>query len=246
MQLCKQLLMLGKYFLNSIDKFYASKEESYFGSVRKEIQPLLPKKMDKVLEIGCGSGATLEWLKNDMGCSWVGGVELTMDAAFKAKDQLDFFLEGDIEKIKLPIEEASLDLILCLDVLEHLVDPWMIVRSLSKLLKPGGVIILSLPNIMHRSPMVPLFFKDRWDYTPSGILDKTHLRFFTRKTAIELLEQAELKVDLVLPVLQISKRSKTWLFDTLTFHVFRRFFTTQYLVRGVNDTSKLVKYLSCN
>lgn len=229
-----------------VDSLYSSKEDGYFDSVRKEIKPLLPPNIDKVLEVGCGSGATLQWLKSEMGCSWVGGVELTMDAALKAKDQLDFFLEGDVEKIQLPIEAASLDLILCLDVLEHLVDPWMIVRSLSKLLKPGGVLIVSLPNIMHRSAMMPLLLNDRWDYTPSGILDKTHLRFFTKNTAIELLEQAELNVDLVLPVLQISKRSKTWFFDMLTFHVFRRFFTTQYLVRGVNDSSKVVKCLSGN
>lgn len=220
--------------MDSLGKFYTSKEVGYFDSVRKEILPLLPVKMDKVLEIGCGSGATLQWLKNEKGCGWIGGVELSEDAAGRAKDRLDFFLAGNIEKIELPFENGSLDLILCLDVLEHLVDPWLVVKRLSKLLKPGGSMIISVPNIMHRSALLPLLSHDRWDYEPSGILDRTHLRFFTRKTAVELLEQGYLNVDLVFPVIQISKWSKTWLFDCLTLHSFRRLFITQYLVRGIN------------
>ncbi|CAN4272596.1 UbiG 2-polyprenyl-3-methyl-5-hydroxy-6-metoxy-1,4-benzoquinol methylase [Methylophilaceae bacterium] len=232
--------------MDSLDKLYFTKEDSYFESIRKEIEPLLPLRIERVLEIGCGSGATLQWLKREKGCSWIAGVELSDAAAKKAKADLDYFLAGNIEKIELSIENESLDVVLCLDVLEHLVDPWLVVKRLTQFLKPNGVLIVSLPNIMHRSAMMPLLLNDRWDYTPSGILDKTHLRFFTKNTAIELLEQAELNVDLVLPVLQISKRSKTWFFDMLTFHVFRRFFTTQYLVRGVNDPSKVVKYLSGN
>ena len=81
----------------SLDKFYASKEMSYFDSVRKEIETLLPVKIDKVFEVGSGSGATLQWLKNEKGCSWIGGVELSDDAANRARDRLDFFLAGNIE-----------------------------------------------------------------------------------------------------------------------------------------------------
>lgn len=226
--------MLGKCILDSLDKFYASKDVSYFDSVRKEIEPLLPVKMDKVFEIGCGSGATLQWLKNEKGCGWIGGVELSEDAADRAKNRLDYFLAGNIENIELTFENGSLDLILCLDVLEHLVDPWLTVKRLALLLKPGGALIISLPNIMHRSAMLPLLFHDRFDYIPSGILDRTHLRFFTRKTAIELLEQGGLKVEKILPVVAISKGSKSWLFDMLSLHVFRRFFITQYLIRASN------------
>lgn len=222
--------------MDSVNKLYTSKDDGYFDSVRKEIQPLLPKKMDRVLEVGCGSGATLQWLKSEMGCSWVGGVELTEDAAGRAKKRLDFFLEGNIEKIELPIENASLDLILCLDVLEHLVDPWLVVKRLSLLLKPGGALIVSLPNICHRDVLIPLLRHDRWDYEPSGILDRTHLRFFTRKTAIELLEQSGLWVDKIEPIVAINKGIKSWLYEwvvnPLTLHMLHRFFIRQYMVRA--------------
>ncbi len=224
--------------MDSLDKFYASKEVSYFDSVRKEIETLLPVKMDRVFEVGCGSGATLQWLKNEKGCSWIGGVELSDDAASRAKDRLDFFLAGNIEKIEMPFEKGSFDLILCLDVLEHLVDPWLTVKRLSLLLKPGGAIIVSLPNIMHRSAILPLLLNDRWDYVPSGILDRTHLRFFTRKTIVEMLENIGLYVDVVQPIVQISRGSKTWFFDMLTLHIFRRLFTTQYIARGITSQIK--------
>jgi hypothetical protein len=68
-----------------LDNSYSSKEDSYFDSVRKEIQPLLPKNINKVLEVGCGSVVTLLWLRGEMGSSWVGGIELTEDAAGEAR-----------------------------------------------------------------------------------------------------------------------------------------------------------------
>lgn len=222
--------------METLDKFYKTKEESYFESVRFEIEPLLPTNINRVLEIGCGTGGTLQWLKRVKNCTWVGGVELNEEAASIAKDKLDFFISGNVERMVLPLEKCSLDLILCLDVLEHLVDPWLTVKNLTKLLKPGGALIVSLPNIMHRSALFPLLLHDRWDYTMSGILDRTHLRFFTRKTAIELVIQGDLIADMVVPVLQMKKGSKTWIFDLITLHMFRRVFTTQYLVRGITKS----------
>jgi 2-polyprenyl-3-methyl-5-hydroxy-6-metoxy-1,4-benzoquinol methylase len=216
-----------------LGNLYSSKDEHYFNSKRIEIEKLLPTNRAKVLEIGCGSGATLSWLKQEKGSKWVAGVELTENASARARDQLDFFITGDIEKIKLPFDNASLDLILCLDVLEHLVDPWLTIKNLNELLKPGGTMIVSLPNVMHRSAMLPLLLNDRWDYVASGILDRTHLRFFTKKTAVEMLENSGLQVDAVLSVIPIRRGSRVWFFDLLTLHIFRRFFTTQYIARGI-------------
>lgn len=218
--------------MESLRKFYTFKEERYFDSVRKEIEPLLPEKIDKVLEIGCGSGATLEWLKREKGCIWVGGIELNKAVSFYAEKQLDFFMNANIENIDLPFNKNTFDVILCLDVLEHLIDPWIVVTKLSRLIKPGGVLIVSLPNILHISALIPLLLKDRWDYAPSGILDKTHLRFFTKKTSIELLENGGLCVEKVIPHLPHKKGSKTWLFNLFTLSIFKRFLTTQYLIRG--------------
>ncbi len=218
--------------MDSIDKFYSFKDAAYFQNVRKEIVPLLPQKFDNILEIGCGSGATLQWIKSQFSVNWIGGVELNEEAAAQAEECLDFFKQGNIEDIELPLENNTIELILCLDVLEHLIDPWTVVNRLSKLLKSGGVMIISLPNIMHHSSFLPLLLNDRWDYEVSGILDRTHLRFFTKKTSIELCNQNGLKVIEVLPII-LAKYSKTWLFNSITLNLFQRFLTTQYLIKSI-------------
>ena len=91
-------------------------------------------------------------------------------------------------------ELQSYDLILLLDVLEHLVDPVGTLKRLSTLLKPGGHVIVSVPNIAHLSVSLPLLFGRRFTYTEAGILDRTHLKFFVEKTAIDLLNNANLTV----------------------------------------------------
>ena len=123
-------------------------------------------------------------------------------------------------------------MILCLDVLEHLVDPWMTVRKLHAFMKPGGVMITSLPNVRNLKVIVPLILFGDWKYTKEGLLDKTHLRFFTRKTAVELMECSGLKVDKVPTFFQHG--SKAAIANTLTFSLFKNFLQFQYLIRAVN------------
>src|SRR5208283_1393393 len=118
--------------------------QEYFIYTRKEILPLIPDVVSKVLDIGCGAGNRLAWIKSLRNCVWVGGVELSSDAAMQARQKLDEVYVGNIEIMDLPIANGSLDLILCLDVLEHLVDPWSTVFRLQELLKPGGALIASI------------------------------------------------------------------------------------------------------
>ncbi len=92
------------------------------------------------------------------------------------------------------IEAGSLDLILCMDVLEHLADPWEVVRRISTLLRPGGRLIVSVPNIRHWKFIARLLFKGDFHYTRDGLLDRTHLRFFVRQTAIDLVRAGGLHV----------------------------------------------------
>ena len=166
-------------------------------------------------------------------CEWAGGVEIFPDAAEQARKKgIDMVEEGDIEALALPIAPGSLDVILCLDVLEHLVDPWIAVRKLHTFLKPGGVMIASLPNVRNLKVIVPLIIFGDWKYTKEGLLDKTHLRFFTRKTAMELMECSGLKVDKVPTFFQ--RGSKAAIVNTLTFSLFKNFLQFQYLVRAAN------------
>ncbi|QKJ67735.1 class I SAM-dependent methyltransferase [Deefgea piscis] len=161
----------------------------YYGFVRQEIAPMLPDHAPRVLEVGCGNGATLAWLKATGRCQETVGLEYSHDASEIARTQLDQVIEGDAEQFELQTL-GKFDLILCLDVLEHLRDPWQMLRKLKQQLNPQGQIIISVPNIRHHSIVLPLLFRGQWQYQTAGILDQTHLRFFTQETAQDLLEQA--------------------------------------------------------
>lgn len=157
----------------------------YFDTARTEILPYLPQRCGRILDIGCGTGATTGWVREQRAVEWAGGVEIDEGAAEQAGERLDVLWLGAIEQAELEAEipERSLDLVLCLDVLEHLVDPWAVVERLSALIAPGGRLIVSVPNIRNWKFIRKLLFKGDFHYTDAGLLDRTHLRFFVRDTA---------------------------------------------------------------
>lgn len=179
---------------------YDEKTHEYFSRARIEIAPLLPESSDRplrVLEIGCSEGHTLEWLKKTGYSTWTAGVEPYAELRV-SPGAVDRFFKLDIEKELPELPPSSIDLILCLDVLEHLINPWETLRRLDPLLKPGGHWIVSVPNIRNYHILVDLAFKGKFKYAESGILDRTHLRFFTRSSAIELIEASGAKAGKVL------------------------------------------------
>jgi 2-polyprenyl-3-methyl-5-hydroxy-6-metoxy-1,4-benzoquinol methylase len=214
-------------------RLYEDKSVDYYRNVRTDVLPILPAFSERVLEIGCGDGHTLAFLKASGRCGWVCGVDpFSHPESTSHFQQLDVFLNQDIEKSLPDVGHESIDLILCLDVLEHLVDPWRVVRDLLGLLKPGGHIVVSLPNVRHYSVVLPLVLSGRWRYAPSGIMDATHLRFFTKESALALLADAG-----VVPVRTVGTgltgRSKARFANLVTLGLFRRFFEYQYLVAAV-------------
>lgn len=206
--------------------------EEYFNYTRKEIAPLIPQKVDRVLEIGCGAGKTLSWLKVHKGCTWTCGVEISPSAAKQSGKILDEIYVGNIESMDLPIEKNSLDLILCLDVLEHTIDPWQVMKKLYDYLMPSGSIIVSLPNVRNSQVILPLLLKGEWNYQDAGILDRTHLRFFVRDSAIRLVESAGFKVDMVSST-GLGSSSKSQFVNKLLPNFIKSFFEFQYLIRGI-------------
>jgi SAM-dependent methyltransferase len=216
---------------SSASHLYADKFDGYFDCVRKEILPLIPKALDRVLELGCGTGHTLQYLKANGFCSWVAGVELFPEAAQQARTRVDCLFEGNVEQMEIPIEPSSLDAILCLDVLEHLSDPAEVVRRLHRLLAPGGFILASIPNVCHYTASLPLVVLGDWKYKPCGILDKTHLRFFVRNTAAALMTSSGLEVD-AFDCTYLYPRDR--ILNNMSARVFRRFFEYQFLIRVRN------------
>ncbi|MGV8849463.1 MAG: methyltransferase domain-containing protein [Propionibacteriaceae bacterium] len=147
-----------------------------------------------VLDVGCASGYLAKVLK-DRGCR-VSGIEYVPEEAEKARPLLEKLVIDDLMDIDMVGEfgAASFDKIVFGDVLEHLPDPLAVLRKSVPLLRPGGNIIISLPNVAHGSLRLALL-QGRWNYTPTGLLDATHLRFFTRETLQELLSDAGLLVE---------------------------------------------------
>ncbi|WP_051630669.1 class I SAM-dependent methyltransferase [Afifella pfennigii] len=160
----------------------------YYSHARREVLPFLPERSARLLDLGCGAGATVAAIRGVREVEWAGGVELDPKAAAIARTRLDHVEEGRLEEARLEevVSPGSLDLILCLDILEHLVDPWAQVRRLSPLLGPGGRLIVSVPNIRHWKFIWRLLTKGDFRYREAGLLDATHLRFFTYETATEL------------------------------------------------------------
>lgn len=217
------------------EKRLMSFEDGYYGSIRREILPLIPDNISKALDIGCGAGNTLVWLRSLKHCAWTGGVELLPQGAAQARQKLDAVYEGNIEHMDLPIEKGSIDLILCLDVLEHLVDPWKVIQRLQSLLKRGGMLVVSIPNIRNRHVLLPLLLQGKWEYVESGILDRTHLRFFTRQSAVELVSSAGLKIDRIEITGGISRGWKAKILKKILPEWIESFFVRHYLIRGIRE-----------
>ena len=162
--------------------------DRYYDTPRREILPWLPERVVRLLDIGCGSGATTAAVRDARGVEWAGGIEFVDEVAERAEAGFDRVWRGDAAQAPLEAEipAGSLDLVLCLDVLEHMPDPWTMVRRLSRLIRPGGRLILSVPNIRHWKFVWRLIARGDFVYRDAGLLDRTHLRFFVRRTAIEL------------------------------------------------------------
>jgi SAM-dependent methyltransferase len=168
--------------------------ERYYALVRREIETVLPDRVGSVLEIGCGAGATMAWVRTVRPVDYAVGAEIVPAMAERARSVFDEVITGDIEAQPLPTDR-KFDTVIALDVLEHLADPWAMVRKLSLLLKDDGVFVASVPNVGNWSVIFPLFFRGRWEYQDEGLLDRTHLRFFDEPRARALFEGAQFRIE---------------------------------------------------
>jgi 2-polyprenyl-3-methyl-5-hydroxy-6-metoxy-1,4-benzoquinol methylase len=218
----------------SSDFYYKDKVTKYFTHKRTEIEQLLPKYSEKVLEIGCGTGETLRWLQDigKIGVSF--GCEISNEALVIAEQNIDNILSADVERDEIYHNE-SFDLILALDVLEHLVDPWSVLKKIVKNnMQNGSTLIASIPNVRHYSVLKQLLLNKDWHYEESGILDKTHLRFFTKSTSISMIESSGLSVKKIIGN-PSGVTAKQKLFNKLTLNIFYDFVSQQYIFSAIKD-----------
>jgi SAM-dependent methyltransferase len=210
-----------------LEKIHSKKNDDYFGQVRDDIISLVPATAKRVLDVGCGTGATGAKLKQLNGIAEVAGIEFVPKAAQIAIQRLDRVLVGDVEAIPLDFPESYFDCIVCADILEHCKDPWELLKKLRSYLSHNGVLIASIPNLRHLVVVLKIIF-DRWEYEQEGILDEGHLRFFTfhtiknmfRKTGFEILSVK-------------TNQSVSWKFKLLnlcSFGLLKPFSIYQYLI----------------
>jgi O-antigen biosynthesis protein len=156
---------------------------------RRDLWPYVPPGTGAVLDVGCATGEVGAALKARGKAREVVGLELNPDAAAEARHRLDRVIEGDVEAIEVPYPDGYFDLLLYADVLEHLRNPWALATRHRRLLRPGGRVVASLPNIGHYSTLLMLL-RQQWRYQDRGIMDSTHLRFFTRPGVLDLFRRA--------------------------------------------------------
>ena len=176
----------------------------YYGLVRSDILQFVPTGAREVLEVGCGRGVTGKLLQETLGCR-VTGIELNPVVATEAARHLHRVIQGDVQGLEI---EGRYDVVLALDVVEHLVEAEAFLSRIPRLLAPGGRAILSIPNIGHHS-IVEDLIAGRWDYVPMGHLCYTHYRFFTRRTLADWLRRSGIrKFDLVAQTTELPGRMR--------------------------------------
>jgi len=166
-----------------------------YESRRPEVLALVPPGVRRVLDVGCATGELARALKQ-RGDVEVVGVEREPVYAAEARKHCDRVIEGDAEVIAAG-DLGRFDCLVAADVLEHLVDPWRALDRYAAMLEPGCRAVVSLPNAAHWTTFARLA-GGRWPRLEEGIHDATHLRWFTLRDAIELLEGAGLRVEEVI------------------------------------------------
>ena len=166
----------------------AKEDKSYYENEREDVQKLINPDSRRILDVGCGKGRLGKILKDKLNAE-VWGVEYVDDIASFAAEYLDSVISGPIEEAILQLPDNYFDTIIFADVLEHLVDPYSVLKKIRSKLSEKGEIVASIPNVRHWS-VVKKLLEGEWEYQEFGIMDSTHLRFFTRKSIFNMFEKA--------------------------------------------------------
>ncbi|MCC6831580.1 MAG: methyltransferase domain-containing protein [Thermoleophilia bacterium] len=162
----------------------------YYDYPRDELTRHLPATARRVLDVGCGSGGLGASVIAKYGAEVV-GIEFVAEAAARAAERLNTVIRMDLNTVtELPFPDGHFDAMFFGDVLEHLLDPAATLGVLSRYLAADGVIIASIPNVRHWSVLAPLLGTDAWTYTDAGLLDRTHVHFFTLNEAAAMFQGA--------------------------------------------------------
>lgn len=171
-------------------------QDVYLDDPREEFADFIPSSARRAVDIGCGKGGFGRTLRERLGQgAWIGGIE-SVDAqahAARAGHGFDEVVSGYYPEA-MPESWSNLDLMCFMDVLEHLYDPWAVLDACHDALAPDGRVLASIPNIQY-FPVLLDALRGRWDYEDTGTLDRTHVRFFTRRSIVEMFHRAGFEVE---------------------------------------------------
>lgn len=215
---------------------YNTKSDGYFAMERPDIVRFVKSNQNAVLDVGCGAGKMAYQLKQSKNVNEVWGIELVESAGKKAEQLLDKVIISPVENAIDQLPDKYFDTIIFADVLEHLIEPLEVLIKMKQKLKPNGEIITSIPNIRHWSIIKQLLEGD-WNYEEFGLLDRTHLRFFTKKTALQLFKDAG-----YFPTLLAAKQldSKIDISDTIINKLIEFRINAQTLQEEANDFQYII------
>jgi 2-polyprenyl-3-methyl-5-hydroxy-6-metoxy-1,4-benzoquinol methylase len=202
----------------------ATKPEGYYSHERPEVLEFIPPNARRILDVGCGTGGFGEQVKRKFGAT-VWGIELMPSIADRARERLDRVIAGDILDQLEQLPDGYFDCITFNDVLEHLIDPYRVLLAVKSKLSPGGVVVASIPNVRFFRNLFNLVVRGDWRYEDAGTLDKTHVRFFTKKSIAPMFESLGYRI-IQLKGINATPSRKVALFNLATLGAFS---DTRYL-----------------
>lgn len=207
------------------------KAGGYYSNRRPDLVGMLPRPLGRVLDVGCGTGAVGRQLREE-GARELVGIELDPKAAAEARKAYESVIATGVEQALAELD-GPFDTILAYDVLEHLVDPWSVLRELRELGAPGARLQVSIPNARHVSLFWDLIFRGTFGYTrQGGHRDDTHLRWFTRKDIVAAISDADWEVAAVSNKRLSAPRRAL---GRLTFGLSDEFLVFQWYVLATRD-----------
>jgi len=177
-----------------MENLYNEKNDNYYSLPRQDILSLINDKHKKILEIGCAFGELGKSINRHFPEVIIDGIELNPDSRDFLLDNYNNVTIGNIEDLDISKIDNGYDLIIFADVLEHLYDPWRILNLLREKLSENGNVIVSVPNLRSSGILFNLIIRGRFKYAESGLMDRTHIRWFTRHEINKALDDAGFQV----------------------------------------------------